>query len=695
MRRATTWLLLVLGGVLLAAAVPVGYINRTVLDAGTFADRVDELRRRDEVSEVLGREVAQRLVTANPDLVAIAPLVEQISIGVMGSNALSGPVRVASAQLHRAFTTEDSGQLVLRIADAGAVVAGVVGAIAPERAPQATDVSATLASIGSQELAADVIHLVDLVDTLAWLLPVLAVACLAGAALVHPNRWDGLRRVGWAVVAAAVAVAVGIVVGALALRVSGGGERTDAVLDAAWVVFIRPIWWSIGLLGAFGALLVLIGSGRAAEWDLTGLVRRVAARPSTALGAVVRALASVVVGLALVVEPAGMLTVAAFLSGLVFVVSGIGGLAHQAEAAHPEAPGPVHRGRVPLLAAAACVAIVLVGLAVWAATPPSDEVAGAAGEAVTGTGEVCNGHAELCGRRFDEVSYAATHNSMSVAGKPGWFLGEQGLDIVPQLDFGVRALMVDVWYGRDAGHGAVRTSARSYEEALAVANEELGPEIVAAALRVVDAVAPGEPQGDEALYMCHGLCETGATSFDATLRDIRAWLATHPDEVLSIFVEDHVDADDVAASVISAGLEDYVFTPVQGQALPTLGEMIRSGRRLLVMLEQGDGRPEHPWLVSGFDFVQETPYTFPTVESFSCQENRGDPEAPLFQLNHWLAGFTALVSNAEAVNTAEVLGGRARQCQEERGLLATFVAVNYADIGDVIDVVDALNGVAG
>lgn len=695
MRRATSWLLLVLGGVLLAAAIPAGYVNRTVLDADTFADRVDELRRSDAVSAVLGREVAQQLVAANPDLVAVAPLVEQVSIGVMGSDALSGPVRVASSQLHRALTTEDSDQLVLRIADAGAVVAGVVGAVAPDRAPQATEVSATLASVGSQELAADVIRLVDLADTLAWLLPVLAIACLVGAALLHPNHWDGVRRAGWAVVAGAAGVAMAIVVGRLALGATGGGERRDAVLDAAWEVFVRPIWWTIGLLGAVGALMVLVGSGRAADWDVTGLVRRAAAGPATPRGTVGRAVASVAIGLALVVEPAGMMTAAAFLAGLVLVVGGVGGLARRAAATQPDRREHTERGRALLVAVAACGTIVLAGLAVWAAAPPDAEVVGAAGGAVTGSGEVCNGHAELCDRRFDEVSFAATHNSMAVAGKPGWFLGEQGLDIIPQLDAGVRALMVDVWYGRDAGNGAVRTSARSYEEALAVAEEELGPEIVEAALRVVDAIAPGEPQGEEALYLCHGLCETGATSFGATLQDIRTWLATHPDEVVTLFMEDHVDADDIAASISDAGLADYVFTPVEGEPFPTLGEMIRSGERLLVMLEERDGRPAHPWLVNGFDFVQETPYTFPTVESFSCDENRGDPDAPLFQVNHWLAGFTALVSNAQAVNTAEVLGNRVRQCQDERGLQPTFVSVNYADIGDLLGVVDALNGVTG
>ena len=157
-----------------------------------------------------------------------------------------------------------------------------------------------------------------------------------------------------------------------------------------------------------------------------------------------------------------------------------------------------------------------------------------------------------------------------------------------------------------------------------------------------------------------------------------------------MFIEDHVDAADIGAAVESAGLSDYVYTMTKGAPFPTLGEMIRSGRRLVVMLETGDGRPRYPWLVNGFEFVQETPYSFRTEESFNCDPNRGRPDAPLLQINHWLAGFTDLVSNAEQVNTADVLGARAEQCRKERGLQPTFVAVNY-DIGDLIAVVNQLN----
>ena len=699
-RRVISWVLLVAGGLFVAAAIPAGYLNRTVLDAPTFAERVDELRRRDDVSAVLGAELSRQLLVRNPDLVAVAPLLETVSVGVVRSEVLSGPIKVATAQFHRALTTDESAQLVLRVADVGAVVAGVFGAIAPERAPRATDVSLTLADIGNQTFAADVIRLADLVGTLAWLFPLVGLLCLVGVVLLDRDRWNGVRRVGWAVVGGAAGLVAALVAGGALSRAAGGSERSDALIDGAWEVFVRPIWWPIALLASVGFLLVLIGSGRAGAWRLGDARRWLAERPARPGAVVAKALAMVALGVALIAEPAGVITVVVFVVGLLLVAAGVSTLGRLASPASMHAGGEGdaaanarRSGRVRLLVVAGLGVAVLAGLVVWAAGEPSDQVAGAVDGAVSGEGEVCNGHETLCDLPFDSVSYAATHNSMAVAGRPGWFLGEQGLDIVPQLDFGVRALLVDVWYGHDAGGGRVRTSARSYAEALAVAEEELGPEVVAAALRVVDAVAPGEPQGEEALFMCHGLCETGATSFDTTLRQIRVWLETHPDEVLSIFVEDHVDAADVAASVTAAGLAPYAFTPVQGEAFPTLGEMIRSGKRLLVMLEEGDGDPDAPWLVNGFEFVQETPYTFPTADSFTCDENRGRPDAPLLQINHWVAGFTDLVTSAQLVNTADVLGARVLECREQRDMQPTFVAVNYADIGDLIAVVDQLNGV--
>jgi hypothetical protein len=382
------------------------------------------------------------------------------------------------------------------------------------------------------------------------------------------------------------------------------------------------------------------------------------------------------------------------LGGIVLVLFAITEIARVAAPARGEAEGApaptgsrsTRRWTAPAVLGVAA-AVLLAGVA-FLAWPGRDVDEAAAG---TGDGTVCNGHAELCDRPFDEVAYAAAHNAMSVAREPGWFLAEQVDPIPVQLDQGVRSLLIDVWSGIPAGD-VVRTARSSYAEALAIAEEELGPEIVAAALRVAESIA-GEAAGPESRFLCHGLCETGSTPFVEMLVQLRAWLVSHPDEVVTLFIEDHVDAELIAADVVAAGLLPFVHEPVTGAPWPTLVEMIRSGRRLVVMLEEGEGGADAPWLVNGFELAQETPYTFPTVESFSCEPNRGPSDAPLFQLNHWLSGFTSLVTDAELVNQSDVLLARAEQCAAERGQLPNLIAVNFVVIGDVFEVVDELNGV--
>ena len=113
------------------------------------------------------------------------------------------------------------------------------------------------------------------------------------------------------------------------------------------------------------------------------------------------------------------------------------------------------------------------------------------------------------------------------------------------------------------------------------------------------------------------------------------------------------------------------------------------------MVEEGDGGADAPWLVNGFEHTQDTPYTFPTVESFSCDANRGPADAPLLLLNHWLSGFSALVTNAQASTPATCCCPEPSSARTERGQIPNFVAVNFVAIGDVYAVVDELNGVVG
>src|SRR5688572_1750021 len=57
----------------------------------------------------------------------------------------------------------------------------------------------------------------------------------------------------------------------------------------------------------------------------------------------------------------------------------------------------------------------------------------------------CNGLAQLCDRRVDQVTFAGTHNSMA-ASKEGWYAANQ-LDGIPaRLRAGIRALLIDTQY---------------------------------------------------------------------------------------------------------------------------------------------------------------------------------------------------------------------------------------------------------
>lgn len=305
----------------------------------------------------------------------------------------------------------------------------------------------------------------------------------------------------------------------------------------------------------------------------------------------------------------------------------------------------------------------------------------------------CNGHEVLCERTYDEVAYAATHNSMSAASEPGWFAAEQPHGIIAQLDYGIRVLLVDSWYGQATERrGIVATADGSRPEALEQARADFGRRTVDVALRARSALGL-EPIGEVRPFLCHAMCELGSTSWSRSLRDMKAWLDEHPREVVTMFVQDEVTPADTARVIEEAGLERYAYTPAEDGAWPTLGEMIDAGTRLVVLMENEGGGERLPWLIPGFEVVQDTPYLFESPADFSCAENRGEPDAPLFLVNHWIDDWRNVPANSALVNARAVLLPRLRECEEERGRLPNFVAVDYYDRGDLLGVVDTLNGV--
>lgn len=263
----------------------------------------------------------------------------------------------------------------------------------------------------------------------------------------------------------------------------------------------------------------------------------------------------------------------------------------------------------------------------------------------------CNGHAALCSRPFDEVVFAGTHNSHSArdAGFPQVNANQQR-DIARQLDDGIRVLLIDIY--------------------------------------------PDEADPDTVL-MCHGPCSLASTPHLDGLAAITTFLQANPSEVVTIIYEDHVDVAEVEQDYATSGAQALVYTHAPGEPWPTLGAMIDADTRLVVTAESGG--PPPGWYHHVWSEAWDTPYGPSTAEELSCDLNRGSTDNDLFLVNHWVNDAFGLPSqrNATVVNATEVLLPRAEECQARWNHAANFLVVDFYEQGDLLAVVDTLNGVAG
>jgi len=257
----------------------------------------------------------------------------------------------------------------------------------------------------------------------------------------------------------------------------------------------------------------------------------------------------------------------------------------------------------------------------------------------------CNGSQELCDRRFDQVAFATTHNSMSNE-DDDWVTPNQKHDMPTQLQDGVRAFMLDLhnWEGQ--------------------------------------------------VMLCHFMCVAGSTllgmkPLETALVEIKQFMDENPGEVLTIIFESYVDADEVEKVFEAAGFSGRLYSHRRGQPWPTLGRLITSGKRLVVFSDNAAGGAD--WYHPVWDYCWETNYDIQGLAQFSCEMNRGSQDNDLFILNHFISDPYASEESAAQANAFDVLYPRAAGCLEETGRMPNFIAVDFYSIGDVLAVVDRLN----
>ncbi|HEX6785929.1 MAG TPA: hypothetical protein VF076_01935, partial [Acidimicrobiales bacterium] len=422
-----------------------------------------------------------------------------------------------------------------------------------------------------------------------------------------------------------------------------------------------------------------------------------ARRRATTGGTVVLAVLGLMLGLVLIQDPGGSLELVVVLAGLwitYLAVVELVSLIRRGAEGRAGAPAAERPNRIRNLAIGAGLGVVVLALmtaGVVVSTRRAAQRAAAAGVAQ------CNGSASKCDLRLNQVLFPGTHNSMSSALYPGWLFGEQVNTVSQQLDAGVRALLVDTHYGvpsssRLPGSDTpIVLTDRVAGAQVAPPGEVIDPEVAARAAELA-ARAPKAANAQRDIYLCHNYCELGAVRFSSVLADVRSFLETHPDEVVILDIQDATSPADTAAAIEKAGLADRAAVLQKGKALPTLRELIDARTNLLVFAEVG-GSGGPPWYQQMYEWFQETPYTYPSVDAFDCQPNRGTAAAPMFLVNHWVSEKgLASPRAAGRANQRDVLTDRLERCLRERGLMPNIVAVDFAGRGDLITTAEQING---
>jgi len=178
----------------------------------------------------------------------------------------------------------------------------------------------------------------------------------------------------------------------------------------------------------------------------------------------------------------------------------------------------------------------------------------------------CNGRFDLCNLRFDQVTLLGSHN----AGSYGYgrlskcFYGNHNINEIEQLGRGIRFLDIDVCLR----NGVVRT--------------------------------------------CHGRGKIAKIKrpLEDALKDVSSWVLANPSEVIMMSFGDHDPADPdskmVISSSIAASLEKFFREPGIAvnvaditrkhdgiQTWPKLGDMVSSGRRVVLAYEGDVDKPQN------------------------------------------------------------------------------------------------------
>lgn len=268
----------------------------------------------------------------------------------------------------------------------------------------------------------------------------------------------------------------------------------------------------------------------------------------------------------------------------------------------------------------------------------------------------CNGWPQFCERSYSNVTMVGAHNSPFV--RPGNAASNQMLDVTTQLNDGIRMLQLQV-------------------------HDQNGT-----------------------LYMCHTSCDLlNMGPLEDYLRTVREWMDQNPYDVVTILMGNYdvVDPNNFTAPVRSSGIIKYAYTaptvPMSLDDWPTLGEMILTQQRAVLMVDYGGNQQEVPWLLEEWSQMWETPFS-PTNRDFPCTQQRPDGQTKevsrqrMYMANHNLNVEVAIGGISLDIPAYNILnetnadkgygsaGAMAGNCTEDWNRPPNFILVDYYNLGN-------------
>ncbi|KAM0347178.1 hypothetical protein ACHAPU_005119 [Fusarium lateritium] len=289
----------------------------------------------------------------------------------------------------------------------------------------------------------------------------------------------------------------------------------------------------------------------------------------------------------------------------------------------------------------------------------------------------CNNSPDLCSRSYSNMTHVGAHGSSFLRdGNDGLAAaGNQNFNATDALDAGIRLLQAQV-----------------HKE-------------------------------NNTLRLCHTSCDIlDAGSLEDWLSKINAWMKANTNDVVTLLLvnSDKAEPAEFGKAINGSGIAELAYAPSGQNATgewPTLKSMIDDSARLVTFVTNIDATTEYPYLMPEFTYVFETAFEVPTITGFNCTVTRpskiDDGASGLSSnfmglVNHFkyqslIENSDLFVPDTENIDTVNsdstsedgALGKHLQQCQEEWGAAPNFVLVDFFEKGEVLAVVDNMNGVSG